>query len=490
MLWSYMVLASPPTFLVLLFASALSPIIVIVSRYFRNKWLAGIYVSIMLFYTFVASLPYLFIDGIIIVNLLHESSSLAVLQIDRLSGYMMLIVIGIGLASSIYSFGYIHERRPEFYSLLLLLVTGMVGVFCSGDLLTFFVFWELMSISSYILVAFNYREWEAVEASLKYLIMSSTGSAAILFGASLIYGMTGTLVISEIATIMTSKAAINELWSAAALVFIIGGLGVNAAMVPFHSWLPDAHPAAPSPISAMLSGVVIKTGVYAMYRLLTMVYPPNLYGWQLGLMILSILTMTIGNLMAALQNDIKRLLAFSSIANIGYIVFALSITTELGLTGGLLHVMNHAVSKALLFLAAGSFVHVAKTRNLEEIAGIGRRMPISGISYSIGAFSLAGVPGLNSFVSEYTIITAAFSAGLNILAAIMLINVILGAMYHLRVVQIIFIKSTTNTSSKCSESSVAIMASLIVLSVISILIGVYPSPFLETVRNVASILVK
>jgi multicomponent Na+:H+ antiporter subunit D len=474
----------------LLLACAFSPIIVIFSRLLKVRWLAGAYVSAVLLYSIIASYPFLQVQGTFRVSLFGENNSLTVLQIDRLSAYMSLIVLGIGLVSSIYSIGYIHERKPEFYSLLLLLITGMVGVFYSGDLLTFFVSWELMSISSYILVAFNYREWEAVEASLKYLIMSTTGSAAILFGASLIYGMTGTLVISEVASRLSSPPAIHEVWSIAGMVFIVGGLGVNVAMVPFHSWLPDAHPAAPSPISAMLSGVVIKTGIYAMFRLLTVVFPPNMYDWQLGLMLLSILTMTVGNLMAALQTDIKRLLAFSSIANIGYIVFALSIGTELGLTGGLLHVLNHAVSKALLFLAAGSFIHAARSRSLEEIAGIARRMPISGVAYSIGAFSLAGVPGLNAFVSEYTIITAAFAAGQQILAAIMLLNVVIGAMYHLRVVQIIFVKPETETSSKCRESNIAIVAPLLILSAISILIGVYASPFLDTARSVVTTLLK
>lgn len=476
--------------IVLIVASIFSPVIVIVSRHFRMDKLAGIYASIVLLYALISSYSFIFIPDTLVISLFSDNAGLAVLQIDRLSSYMTLIVLGIGLASSIYSIGYIHERIPEFYSLLLLLITGMVGVFYSGDLLTFFVFWELMSISSYILVAFNYKEWEAVEASLKYLIMSSTGSAAILFGVSLIYGMTGTLVISEVASRMTIQSATHEIWSNAGLVFIIGGLGVNVAMVPFHSWLPDAHPAAPSPISAMLSGVVIKTGIYAIYRLLTLVYPPSMYNWQLGLLLLSILTMTIGNLMAALQTDIKRLLAFSSIANIGYIVFALSIGTELGLTGGLLHVMNHAVSKALLFLAAGSFIHASKSRNLEEMAGIGKNMPISGIAYSIGAFSLAGLPGLNAFVSEYTIIISAFEAQLYVLAAVMLINVIIGAMYHLRVVQIIFIKPETSTSSKCKESGISIITPLILLSAISILIGVYASPFLELARGVAITLLK
>lgn len=410
------------------------------------------------------------------------------IYVDKLSAYVATIFVFIGLMASIFSVGYIEERKREFYPLLVAMVTGMVGVAFAGDFVTFFVFWELMSLTAYVLVAFFYRRWEAVEASFKYLIMSTAGTASILFAMSLLYGITGTLSLPALAEAFHSPTLYNNVWTYVAIALLIAGFGVNAAMAPFHSWLPDAHPAAPSPVSAMLSGVVIKTGVYAMFRILTLVFPLFLYNWQLSLILFAVLTMTVGNTLAMLQDDIKRLLAFSSIAHIGYIVFGLGIGTVGGLAGGLLHILNHASMKALLFLAAGAIIHEVKTRDLNLLSGIGRRMPVTGIAFAIGAFSLAGLPGLNSFVSEFQIITAALDAGFHLFAAIMILNVLLGAAYYLRVIQIIFVKPSTEVSEKAHEAPAVMLAPLIVLSILAVVIGVYPGPFLDTVKSVAGAL--
>lgn len=405
--------------------------------------------------------------------------------VDDLSIYVASIFVFIGLMAAIFSTKYIEERKREYYPLLIAMVTGMVGVVFSGDFVTLFIFWEMMSLTAYVLVAFFYRRWEAVEASFKYLIMSTAGTAAILFGMSLLYGMVGTLTFTSLAEIMRISEFQDNAWTYLSIALLITGFGVNAAMAPFHSWLPDAHPAAPSPISAMLSGVVIKTGVYAMYRILTSVFPLTFYNWQIGLILFATVTMILGNTLAMLQTDIKRLLAFSSIAHIGYIVFALGIGTVAGLAGGLLHILNHASMKALLFLSAGALIHTVKTRDLEALSGIGRKMPVTVTCFSIGAFSLAGIPGLNSFVSEFQIITAAIDAKLYLYAAIMIFNVLLGAAYYLRVIQILFVRSPTDVSGKAVEASPIMLTPLVILSILAVTIGVYPGPFVEVVKKIA-----
>lgn len=476
---------SVPVLTPLLAAVLISPVLMVIARTLRAPRIMGAYTALALTYCLWESTMLAVRPGTL--SLRFNTLPGSVVVADNLTLYFTSIILGIGLLSAIYSMGYIKQRSAEFYTLLLVMVLGMVGVFFSGDFVTFFVFWEVMSISSYLLVAFNYREWEAVESSLKYLIMSSTGSAAILFGLSLLYGLTGTLEFAGLSEALSSEGLRFEMWSVAALVLIVGGLGVNVALSPFHYWLPDAHPAAPSPISAMLSGVVIKTGIYAMIRVFTLLYPAAVYGWAGGLMTLALLTMTIGNLMASFQNDIKRLLAFSSIANIGYIVFALSVNTPLALAGALLHVLNHALAKALLFLSAGCFIESSGTRSLDDLSGIGRRMPLSAATYSIGAFSLAGIPGLNSFVSEYMIILAAFSAGHVVPGAIMLVNVIIGALYHLRVVQILFLRPETGKSSATHEAKPVMLAPILILAALCVFIGVYASPFISIVFQLASV---
>ncbi|MCS7117895.1 MAG: hypothetical protein NZ957_03815 [Thaumarchaeota archaeon] len=407
----------------------------------------------------------------------------SIIVLDRFSNFVSLVVLGISLLATIYAVSYVRERHTEFYTLVLLLAMGMLGVFYAGDVIAFFVFWEVMSVASYLLVAFNYREWEAVEASLKYLIMSSTGSAALLFGISLLYGLTGELTFTGLRSALTSGPIVSETWTIISVALVLAGLGVNVALAPFHFWLPDAHPAAPSPVSALLSGVVIKTGVYAMLRLLLNIFPTEAYGWQLGVLLLSLVTMSVGNLMAALQEDIKRLLAFSSIANIGYIAFGMSIGNELGAVGALLHLLNHAVAKALLFLAAGSFIHTFHTRNLDELAGAGKLMPLSGVTYTVGALSLAGMPGLNAFVSEYVIIAAAFQSPFWPFAIVMIVNVLIGAMYHMRVVQTLFLKSPSNGRTAVREAAFPMLLALIALTAAAIIIGILPAPFLGAAQE-------
>ncbi len=403
----------------------------------------------------------------------------SVIVIDQLSNFISLVVLAIFVFASVYSAGYIGERHAEYFSLLLVLAVGMLGVFYAGDAISFFIYWEVMSLGSYLLVAFNYREWEAVEASLKYLIMSSTGSAALLFGISLLYGLSGDLTFAGMRSVLATGAVSRETWSVTAFAFVIGGLAVNAAVAPFHFWLPDAHPAAPSPVSALLSGVVIKAGVYGMLRLLLNVFPLEHYGWQLGLLMLGLVTMTVGNLMAALQDDIKRLLAFSSVANIGYIVFGISLSNQLGLVGSILHVLNHAVAKALLFLSAGSFIHTFHTRSLDGLSGVGKSLPVTGITYTIGALSLAGIPGLNAFVSEYIIIAGALASPFWPFAVVMVLNVLIGAVYHLRVIQTIFLKTPQGANPDTArEPGFSMVLPMVILAVAAIVIGIYPSPFL------------
>ena len=484
MVEAILLLLNVPILTPLIIATVLSPLAILAARGLKYPKIVGVYVTVVFAYVLYEALR-LVLSGPTFWAAAGQQA-LSMISADGITYYFTTIVTGIALASSIYSLAYVKQRVGEFYALLLMMVLGMVGVFFSWDFITFFVFWELMSITSYLLVAFNYREWEAVESSLKYLVMSSTGSAALLFGLSLLYGLCGTLDFTGLSKLLRSGALTGEVWSTVALVLILGGLGVNIALAPFHYWLPDAHPAAPSPISAMLSGVVIKTGVYAMVRVVTLFYPAELYGWSMPLMLLALLTMTIGNLLASLQSDIKRLLAFSSIANIGYIVFAISLWTPLALAAALLHVLNHALAKGLLFLSAGCMIEEGGSRSLDDLAGIGRRMPISAMTYSIGAFSLAGIPGLNCFVSEYAIILAAFTAGQQIGAAIMLINVIIGALYHLRVVQILFLKPETEKSSRGREVSLAMLMPVVSLAVLCVVIGVYASPFLATVLRLAS----
>ena len=420
------------------------------------------------------------------------------LKVDMLSIYVSAIFILVGLMASIFSIRYMEHDTGHslYYSLLLAMVAGMVGVTFSGDFFTLFLFWELMCLTSYVLVAFRKEFWEPVEAGFKYLIMSSAGSALILFSIALLYGMTGSVNLSSIARVFAQSGADSSIkvWTYLIFGLLLTGFGIKASIVPLHTWLPDAHPAAPTPISAMLSGVVIKTGVFAMIRIFFTILHPAPLDWGIIVTISAIfaaLTMTVGNVMALLQNDIKRLLAFSSIAQIGYILLAISVGFVggiyglYGLTSGLLHVLNHAIMKALLFLTAGAIIHAAGTRSLTELTGIGHRMHATAVILTVGALAISGVPPFNGFISELAILLATINAGLMIFAVIMLANILIGFSYYLRLLYILVWQAPKEGLENVKEAPPSMLLPMGILAFLCILIGVWPHPFIYLASKAA-----
>ena len=408
------------------------------------------------------------------------------LRIDMLSVFMASIFIGLGLAAAVYSIRYMEKDTglPLYYSLLVAMVSGMVGVVFSGDLFTLFVFWELMSISSYVLVAFRKEKWEAVEAAFKYLVMSGAGSATTLLGMSLLYGMSGTLDFQGLA--LALRQAQPNAWLYLALLFIIAGFGVKAAIVPLHTWLPDAHSAAPSPISAMLAGVVIETGVYALCRTFFTAFLSIQTQWFSILAILSLVTMVVGNLMPLLQNDIKRLLAYSSVGHVGYMLVGLVVGTQIGLTGTVLHIFNHALMKGTAFLCAGAIIYRLGTRQLDDMAGIGRKMPVTATVFAVSLFALIGMPPLNGFVSELTIITASFQANMAWLGIAVVLNSVLSAAYYLRTLRALIQPIKSEKIERVKEAPVVMLLPICIMAGLIILFGVWPDPLIRIAQQSAA----
>ena len=416
---------------------------------------------------------------------IHAGVFEACLRVDALSVFAAAIFLAMGFLVTVYSLKYMERDTglSLYYTLLLAMITGMLGVVAAGDFFTLFVFWEFMCIPSYVLVAFRKQQWEPVEAGFKYLVMSSAGSATILYGMSILYGLTGTLNFAQLSVVMTSAAA--NVWGYVSLAFILIGFGVKASMFPLHTWLPDAHPAAPSSISALLSGIVIKAGVYGIIRTLFMIFIPSQFSWQVTLAVFAALTMTYGNITALLQKDIKRLLAYSSIAQMGYILFAISTATSYGLTAGLMHTLNHALMKGLLFLCAGAFIYRAGTRNLDELKGIGHKMPLTATIFTIAALSISGIPPLNGFVSEFMIVYAGVNAGMLIFTVIMLINILLGFAYYLRLIKIIIWSTPSENLNKIKRAPILMLIPMTLIALSCIIIGLYPAPFIEMASKAA-----
>ncbi|MCJ7543560.1 MAG: NADH/ubiquinone/plastoquinone (complex I), partial [Phycisphaerae bacterium] len=337
---------------------------------------------------------------------------------DGLAKLMLVTINLVALASVVFATAYMRRftRVWLFYALFSLMTAAMNGVVLAGDLFNLFVFLEVAAIASYALVAFG-CEAEELEAAFKYAVLGTVGSAFVLLGVAVLYALTGQLNMAKVAALLpkVGLSGPGVLLGAGAL---IAGLALKAAMVPFHAWLPDAHPSAPAPISAMLSGVLIKaSGVYALARVVFNVLGGGSH-YATILIILGGVSMLVGVLLAVGQWDFKRLLAYHSISQMGYVLLALGVGAQVAgsggdmgiaslcVFGGLYHLFNHAAFKSLLFLSSGSIEQQTGTRQLKELGGLVRRMPVTSFACRVGALSIAGVPPFNGFFSKLIIIVA------------------------------------------------------------------------------------
>jgi len=345
------------------------------------------------------------------------------LVLDPLSTFMLTMVSLIALTSLIYSFKYIRHlgRDSRYYALFMVLVAGMNGVVVTGDLFNLFVFMEIALIAALALVAYGGRAHE-FEASFKYAVMASVSASLILLGIAVVYGATSTLGLATVSQGLARQSPLLVLWVGG---LFMAGFSVKTAAMPFHAWLPDAHSSAPSPISAMLSGVLIKTlGVYVLIRLFYNVLgaPPLFLNIFLGLGAVSIL---LGVVLAVGQWDIKRLLAYHSISQIGYILLAMGLNTPLGMAGAVFHMINHAVFKSLLFYNAGALETALGTRDLRQMGNVAKLLPVTARTSMVASLAISGIPPFNGFFSKLIIIVAAVQAGQPVLALVAVVGSLL-----------------------------------------------------------------
>jgi len=386
------------------------------------------------------------------------------MRLDALAVLLLLVVSFVGFAVSLYSVDYMRRftARSHFYSLFLLMVTGMNGVILAGDLFNLYVFLEVAAIASYSLVAFGCAH-EELEASFKYIVLGTLSSALILTGVALVYGITGTLNMGHIAERLAETGMDMPILMAFGL--FVCGFSFKAALVPFHAWLPDAHPSAPAPVSAMLSGVLIKAiGIYALARLAFNVFDIadvalSMLRW------LGLLSMVVGGLLAVGQEDIKRLFAFSSISQVGFMVLGLGLGTPLGMVGALYHLVNHSMFKSLLFLNAGAVEYATGTRDLNELGGLNTKMPVTGATSLIGSMSIAGLPPFNGFWSKLIIVLACIESGYFGLATAAVLVSIVTLAYQLKVQRMAFFAALPETLKNLRREPPMMALAMILLAI-------------------------
>jgi multicomponent Na+:H+ antiporter subunit D len=408
--------------------------------------------------------------------------------LDGFSAIILCIISLIGFLSILYSFSYIDRFTSQnyFYALFCLMISGMNGVVLSGDIFNIFVFLEISSISSYALVAFGVGKNE-LEATLKYQVLGGIASFLILFAISFIYWKTRTLNIADIRTVL-SQGHEHGFYMLVQLL-LLTGFGLKAAIIPFHAWLPDAHSSAPSPISAMLSGVLIKAvGIYVIIRLFFNMFEIT-EGMAVAITTLGTLSMVIGVFLAIGQWDIKRLLAYHSISQMGYVVMSVGIgmllmargirteVAALAITGGIFHMMNHAAFKGLLFLNAGAIEYSAGTRDLREMGGLAKDMPVTSATSFAASLSISGIPPFNGFFSKLIIIVAAVMARFYLLAALAAIVSIITLASFMKFQRYAFYdKKPSGVKEGIREVPAPMLISMVILAVVCLLLSAIALP--------------
>jgi len=393
------------------------------------------------------------------------------------------IIALVGLLVSVYALDYIKEGATEKYHMLyLLLLTGATGVVLTGDIFNLFVFFEILCISSYSLVAYL-RDKASIESAVKYLIQGAVGSSLLLIGIGLLYGLFGTLNMADIAQSIRSVSPVSVF---VPMVLIVAGLGIEAAIFPLNAWLPDAHSSAPSSISAILSGIAIEVGLYAVVRVIFTIFGAQSFLPFLAL--LGILTLLVGEMCAFCQNNIKRMLAYSSIGQIGLILFALAIATSYGVTSGLFQLVSHTLSKALLFLAAGYMIYRAGSMEISALEGMGKKMPLTCLAFTIGVFSLVGLPPFIGFPSKFLIVRAALATKETyfiVLLGLALLGTVIEGAYFFRIIQVLYFKGEKSNPGR-EEAPVVALIPMFIFVVLIVVVGIYPKLVNEVLNSAAS----
>lgn len=474
----------------LLIFTVVSPIIGwFTPKNYRGKIL-GVYTAIALALVGFA-LYSLYLDVVSggVMYLPNSSLISAILRVDLLSVFMTSIFLGLGIIVTIYSILYIENtnRTPFYYTLILTLISGMTGIVFAGDLLTLFVFWELMSVSSYALVAFFKEKGTSVEASFKFLVMSAAGSATALFGISLLYGLTGTLNFEGLATALTATG--SNIWVCIAALFIFIGFGVKAAVFPLHTWLPDAYSESPAPVSAILSGIVIGPGVFVLVKVFFTAFASVQDVWAPAFAGLSIVTMLVGNITALMQTDVKRMLAYSSIGQVGYMLIGLAVASQAGLNGTFVQFFNHALMKGSAFLCIGAIIYRLGARDLSEIRGVGHKMPLTAFAFAISVFALTGLPPLNGFPGELILFSSAVEADMTWLGVALLLNSVISAGFYLRIVFALIQQDASEKIVKIKEAPLLLLVPICILSILIIVFGLWPDLIVNFAKQAVDALV-
>ena len=405
-------------------------------------------------------------------------------MIDGISVYMAIMFVAVSAIILVYSVFYVDSsKRPSerYFAIMLVLTAALMGAVFAGDLLTLFIFWEAAAAGSSFLMIYK-KDPVSLNSTLKYLVMIIIASAFIVFGLSIVYGLTGSLNFWAVREALMTLA--DKQLLVIAFILIASGYAIEAAIVPFHFWLPDAYAASPSSSAAFLSALIDQGSYYVLIRVLIFILtPPGVLNWTFMLAVMAALTMIVGNLFALIQDNVKRLIANICVADVGYNLVGITSVTALGLTGNLYFFLMGGITTALSFMAIGVASRYG-FRTLEDFSGLGKKMPLVSIALVIAALSFAGVPPLGGFMAKYLVFTAAIQADMSWLAVVGVLTSVLQVAYLLRLVNYMYARDPKDET--VIKEPKRILVPIFILVAAIIILGFYPQivfNFIDPVVN-------
>jgi multicomponent Na+:H+ antiporter subunit D len=401
-------------------------------------------------------------------------------RVDVLNGFVLMLISTIGavimpFARRSVAFEVDEGRQAWFYCIYLLCLAGLLGVTITGDAFNAFVFLEISSLSTYVLIALG-RDRRALLAAFQYLIMGTVGATFYVIGVGLLYLVTGSLNMVDIAARLGPAWADQSRAIVAALAFVSVGVSLKLALFPLHAWLPNAYTYAPSWVTAFLAATATKVAIYLLIRFYFSIFGVaiDLHALPIAeiMIALSIAAMFVASFVAVFETDLKRMLAYSSVAQIGYITLGIGLANQAGLTGGLVHVVNHALMKAALFLAVGAILYRARTVEIEELAGIGRRMPLTMAAFAIAGFGLVGTPGTVGFISKWYLAVGALDKGWWVLVFLIVASSLIALVYVGRVLEVAWLREPSKATADARDPPPSMLLPLVVLAGATIYFGI------------------
>ena len=406
--------------------------------------------------------------------------------VDTVAVYMVIAYMVIGSITCLYSVLHVNPKEnlsERYFALLLMTIGSVTAATFSGDLLTLFIFWEATAAGACILVAYR-KSRESLESAMKYLVMVIIASGFIIYGLSLIYGLTGSLNFWTVKDALLTTS--NPQLLLIAFAFLVAGYAIETAIVPFHMWMPDAYTAAPDSASAFLSAIVDQGSYYVLLRVLLFILTPTaVVDWRFTIAVLSAVTMTVGNMFALAQENVKRMISYVCIADIGYNLIAITSLTPIGLQGNLFFFFVAAMETALAFMVIGIFRRMG-LETLDDLSGMGRKMPLTSLAFVCAALSFSGVPLFAGFIAKYMVFTSVLKSSVAWLAVVGVLNSVLQTSYFLRVIHHFYAKSPKSDATIKEPLKLLIPIYFVVL--IIVVLGLYPDLVLDLLSATSALL--